>query len=180
MCYINPPHVVFIPWSLTSWDPMVPQEATDEQRHGTSWKKDPHSAPFLCNRWVWRALSIHKLTDLLSYFVSDFWCSSLISSKLVCVLKPFRSLFIQIAAKPDSQTVAMSTSSLRRQVKNIVHNYSEAEIKVGSPLLTWLFNTHAVLCLWFKSHPCIVQHAWLIAAVNKVIFIPTPTHLPLS
>ncbi|KAK5609674.1 hypothetical protein CRENBAI_000875 [Crenichthys baileyi] len=28
------------------------------------------------------------------------------------------------------QTVAMSTSSLRRQVKNIVHNYSEAEIKV--------------------------------------------------
>lgn len=37
---------------------------------------------------------------------------------------------IQIAAKLDGQTVAMSTSSLRRQVKNIVHNYSEAEIKV--------------------------------------------------
>ncbi|KAL1259348.1 hypothetical protein QQF64_009925 [Cirrhinus molitorella] len=33
-------------------------------------------------------------------------------------------------AEPDSQPVAMSTSSLRRQVKNIVHNYSEAEIKV--------------------------------------------------
>lgn len=40
---------------------------------------------------------------------------------------------IQIAAKLDGQTVAMSTSSLRRQVKNIVHNYSEAEIKVLCP-----------------------------------------------
>lgn len=38
--------------------------------------------------------------------------------------------YIQIAAELDGQTVAMSTSSLRRQVKNIVHNYSEAEIKV--------------------------------------------------
>ncbi|KAL7394498.1 hypothetical protein ABVT39_027014 [Epinephelus coioides] len=36
----------------------------------------------------------------------------------------------QIATELDGQTVAMSTSSLRRQVKNIVHNYSEAEIKV--------------------------------------------------
>ncbi|GLD63753.1 epsin-1-like isoform X1 [Lates japonicus] len=35
-----------------------------------------------------------------------------------------------IAAELGGQTVAMSTSSLRRQVKNIVHNYSEAEIKV--------------------------------------------------
>ncbi|MFT7815918.1 epsin-1-like isoform X2 [Arapaima gigas] len=33
-------------------------------------------------------------------------------------------------AELDGQPVAMSTSSLRRQVKNIVHNYSEAEIKV--------------------------------------------------
>nr|XP_033496194.1 epsin-1 isoform X2 [Epinephelus lanceolatus] len=36
----------------------------------------------------------------------------------------------EIATELDGQTVAMSTSSLRRQVKNIVHNYSEAEIKV--------------------------------------------------
>ncbi|XP_051921052.1 epsin-1 isoform X1 [Hippocampus zosterae] len=36
----------------------------------------------------------------------------------------------QIPAQLDGPTVAMSTSSLRRQVKNIVHNYSEAEIKV--------------------------------------------------
>ncbi|XP_060777638.1 epsin-1 isoform X3 [Neoarius graeffei] len=35
-----------------------------------------------------------------------------------------------ISLEPDSHPVAMSTSSLRRQVKNIVHNYSEAEIKV--------------------------------------------------
>ncbi|TRY65542.1 hypothetical protein DNTS_001177 [Danionella cerebrum] len=34
-------------------------------------------------------------------------------------------------ADPDSKPVAMSTSSLRRQVKNIVHNYSEAEIKIA-------------------------------------------------
>lgn len=64
--------------------------------------------------------------------------------RFVCVLKPSRSLFIQIAENPDGQTVAMSTSSLRRQVKNIVHNYSEAEIKVGPPL-TWIFNTHTVV-----------------------------------
>ncbi|KAK0135284.1 Epsin-1 [Merluccius polli] len=38
-----------------------------------------------------------------------------------------------ITAELDSQTVAMSTSSLRRQVKNIVHNYSEAEIKDDNP-----------------------------------------------
>lgn len=37
---------------------------------------------------------------------------------------------LQISPEPDSHPVAMSTSSLRRQVKNIVHNYSEAEIKV--------------------------------------------------
>lgn len=36
----------------------------------------------------------------------------------------------QLSPEPDSHPVAMSTSSLRRQVKNIVHNYSEAEIKV--------------------------------------------------
>ncbi|XP_036451407.1 epsin-1 isoform X1 [Colossoma macropomum] len=35
-----------------------------------------------------------------------------------------------ISQERDSHPVAMSTSSLRRQVKNIVHNYSEAEIKV--------------------------------------------------
>ncbi|XP_063054844.1 epsin-1 isoform X1 [Engraulis encrasicolus] len=37
---------------------------------------------------------------------------------------------MKISDESDSQAVAMSTSSLRRQVKNIVHNYSEAEIKV--------------------------------------------------
>lgn len=36
-------------------------------------------------------------------------------------------------AELEGLTVAMSTSSLRRQVKNIVHNYSEAEIKVVYP-----------------------------------------------
>lgn len=50
VCYVNPPHAVFISWGLTYWDPMVPQEATDEQRHSTSWMNDPDSAPFLCNR----------------------------------------------------------------------------------------------------------------------------------
>lgn len=47
-------------------------------------------------------------------------------------LTMFTTLFClpisQISEESDSQT--MSTSSLRRQVKNIVHNYSEAEIKV--------------------------------------------------
>lgn len=142
VCYVNPPHAVFISWGLTYWDPMVPQEATDEQRHSTSWMNDPHSAPFLCNRWVWRTLGVDTLTRWLSYIISDLWCSSLFVLE-VCLC--FKTLFIQNAAKPDGQTVAMSTSSLRRQVKNIVHNYSEAEIKVGSPLLAWIFNTHALV-----------------------------------
>ncbi|RXM91392.1 hypothetical protein EOD39_21228 [Acipenser ruthenus] len=34
----------------------------------------------------------------------------------------------------------MSTSSLRRQVKNIVHNYSEAEIKQHGSALQWKNN----------------------------------------
>ncbi|KAF0045495.1 hypothetical protein F2P81_002024 [Scophthalmus maximus] len=41
-----------------------------------------------------------------------------------------QSSYNRIEAEFGGQTVAMSTSSLRRQVKNIVHNYSEAEIKV--------------------------------------------------
>ncbi|KAL7886506.1 hypothetical protein AOLI_G00042270 [Acnodon oligacanthus] len=41
-----------------------------------------------------------------------------------------RTRRVQISQERDSCPVAMSTSSLRRQVKNIVHNYSEAEIKV--------------------------------------------------
>ncbi|KAM9404843.1 epsin-1 isoform 2-T2 [Salvelinus alpinus] len=47
----------------------------------------------------------------------------------VCTIGYF-SYLARFSVEPDSQTVAMSTSSLRRQVKNIVHNFSEAEIKV--------------------------------------------------
>lgn len=53
-------------------------------------------------------------------------CVTLALFVIVCVF--FQIL--QISPKSDSHPVAMSTSSLRRQVKNIVHNYSEAEIKV--------------------------------------------------
>lgn len=46
------------------------------------------------------------------------------------MLQTFVFSTLQISSGADSHPVAMSTSSLRRQVKNIVHNYSEAEIKV--------------------------------------------------
>lgn len=171
-------HAVFISWGLTYWDPMVPQEATDEQTHITSWMKDPHSAPFLCNRWVWRTLSGDTLTLLLSYVLSDLWCSSLFVLEACLSFKILRFFLTQIAAKPDGQTVAMSTSSLRRQVKNIVHNYSEAEIKVA-------FSSAHVDFPHPHCHVSDLKAArasWsirLIAAVYKVIFIfPNPLLSP--
>lgn len=51
---------------------------------------------------------------------------------------PSSQCIVQIATELDGPAVAMSTSSLRRQVKNIVHNYSEAEIKVVSLSLSAL------------------------------------------
>lgn len=66
---------------------------------------------------------------------------------LFCVVLPvFYNLSspsaLKIATELEGPPVAMSTSSLRRQVKNIVHNYSEAEIKVVclSALSAFLFS----------------------------------------
>lgn len=82
------PHVAFIiPWGLTYWDPMLPQEATDQQRHSTSWMKDPHSAPFLCNRWAWQILSLDASSLLLSHIVSGFRCSALFVLKFCLYFK---------------------------------------------------------------------------------------------
>lgn len=103
------------------------------------------------------------------------------SLRLVCVPNPFRSLFTQIAAKPDGQTVAMSTSSLRRQVKNIVHNYSEAEIKVACSSAHVDFAHPRCHVCDLKAAPasCSIRNV-LRLLIKPYLFFPTPPLLPSS
>lgn len=86
---------------------------------------------------------------LIVFHLSPFEIMMLFCQFVVFLLLTiyYNSLFpsvIQVATELDGQTVAMSTSSLRRQVKNIVHNYSEAEIKVVCPsaYMAFLFHSH--------------------------------------
>lgn len=77
---------------------------------------------------------------------------------------------IQIATELDGQTVAMSTSSLRRQVKNIVHNYSEAEIKVVCPSAHLAFLLLLLLSLCPSVARVSPQHRWHNIASDNLIF----------
>ncbi|KAL3980620.1 ataxin 1/1L [Sarotherodon galilaeus] len=72
--------------------------------------------------WVTSAIFQSLIVDsCIRTLPHEYFKSS--SSFLLVVL-------LVLSTELGGQTVAMSTSSLRRQVKNIVHNYSEAEIKV--------------------------------------------------
>lgn len=110
------------------------------------------------------------LTNVLSLSLVAGWICVCFLNKKVCsvfVLFVFynrsSSSVIQIATRLDGRTVAMSTSSLRRQVKNIVHNYSEAEIKVAClcDYLTFvllLFYTHLHTFPAYSIFLCTTRH----------------------
>lgn len=137
---------------------------------------------------LFHSCSSSFLTFLLMFFHSFshsgyIWFEFVFSNKRalcsVFVLFVFynrsSSSVIQIATKLDGRTVAMSTSSLRRQVKNIVHNYSEAEIKVACPCAYLAF---VLLLVFFTPTPTYVSsvfhlslhHTWHDVTADKLIF----------